>query len=128
MTEPTTTPEDTAGTAPTAEPAAAPSTVQAPPAAIPRARRWSTLTVAVAGGVALVLGLGIGGASGWAFAHAQHPGFAGAEFRGDDRFHGRDELPGHGDDRGHEGGQRGDRDGGTPQRGDDDDPGDDAGS
>jgi len=39
------------------------------------ARRWSTLTLAITAVVALVLGLGIGGVSGWAIANAQRPPF-----------------------------------------------------
>lgn len=128
MTEPTTTPEDAVGAEPAAAPtaSAAPGADPAPTAAPPSTRRWSTLTLAIAGGAALVLGLGIGGVSGWAIGHARHPGSAGADVRDDHRFSDRGELPGRGDGQGPGDGRRGD--GGMPQQGDDTDPGDGSGS
>lgn len=109
-------------TAPPAATAAASADESAPaPAAEKPARRWKTLTLAITGIIALVLGLGIGGASGWAIANAQRPGFGNGmpgQFPGD----GDGQFPGDG--------QRPDGGQGGPgqQQGDDTGTGSDTGS
>ncbi|AYF97654.1 hypothetical protein [Protaetiibacter intestinalis] len=72
---------------PTEAPAETPAvdeTASAPASAEPAkpARRWKTLTLAITAIVALVLGLGVGGVSGWAIANAQRPGFGNGQFPG----------------------------------------------
>ena len=70
------------------------------------ARRWNTLTLAITAIVALVVGLGVGGVSGWAIANAQRPQFTfqggpggDGEFQppGDGQFPGNGEAPQRGD-------------------------------
>jgi len=72
------------------------------------ARRWKTLTLALTAIVALIVGLGVGGVSGWAIANAQRPTFGNGQFPGgagggefqppaDGQFPGNGEAPQRGD-------------------------------
>jgi len=87
----------------TEETASAPAETAGPTKPV---RRWSTLTLAITAIVALVLGLGIGGVSGWAIANAQRPTFSfqsgpggDGQFQppGDGQFPGNGEAPQRGD-------------------------------
>ncbi len=66
------------------------------------ARRRKTLTVALAAVVALVVGLGVGGVSGWAIANAQRPQFGNGQLPGgpggDGDFQPPGDAPQRGDD------------------------------